>query len=609
MKKISILLTLFMLITASSCKKYLQPLLDDQLTLDQVFQDRNQSDMYLATIYDYMPDNLFILFTNCDDPMVFASDDGKIQFTTTEAAKLTAGNWSPSDQPISYYWTRFYQGIRAASIYIDKIPSNTQYSASEIPNLVAQARALRAYYYFALMKLYGPVIILPDYISTSVSASDLQLKRNTYDECVNYIVSELDAAAPNLPVTTPVTNDVGHVTSIFALALKERVLLYAASPLNNGNPDYAGFVNSDGQPLFNTTYDAAKWKKASDAGKALITLARANGLNLYRENTAGVYDPRKSYSNVFAIRYNSEIIFSRPPTSNSAQSIGIEQYSTPRQFNGLNSASVTQELVDAFRTTNGKTIDDPTSGYVETGFSAAADASTAAGTWNMYRNREPRFYDIVTFNNSQWRAYGTTVNTKVEYFNKGKSGKSGAGTSFSVTGYTLRKYLGVSSDDPLTVGTTIDVKNNKYSTTKNAIVFRLGEFYLDYAEALNESSPGDPDILTYLNLIRDRGGIPVLTGVFSQDVMRTLIRQERRVELAFEGGHRYFDTRRWKIATTTLGGPKTGMNVDAGATATDPAFYTRTTFETRIFTNKYYLWPIPSGEIYKDINLVQNPGW
>lgn len=608
MKKLLILLPIFILFTITGCKKYLQPLLDDQLTLDQVFQDRNQSDMYLASIYDYIPDNLFFMYTNTDNPVFFATDDAKITYTTTESAKINAGSWSPSETGVSFYWTRYYQGIRAASIYIDKIPSNTQYSSTEIPNLVAQAKTLRAYYYFLLLRLYGPVVILDKAASTSVSASDLQYPRSPFDSCVNYIVSELDAATPDLPITTSVTNDIGHVTQLFAMALKERVLLYAASPLFNGNSDYSTFVNADKTPFF-SAYDASKWKRASDAGKGLITLARANGLNLYRENTAGVYDPRKSYENTFTIRYNSEIIFSRPPSSSSSGSTGIEQFGTPRQFNGGNNLCVTQELVDAFRTTNGKTIDDINSGYVETGFSTANDATTVSGTWNMYRNREPRFYAMITFNNSQWRAYGTTVNSKVELFYKGKSGKSGGGTAFSPTGYLLRKYIGVSSDDPLTVGTTIDVKNSKYSTTKNGIVFRLGEFYLDYAEALNESTPGDPDILTYLNLIRDRGGIPILAGSYTQDAMRILIRQERRIELALEAGNRYYDTRRWKIAMTALGGPKTGMNVDAGATATDPAFYQRTTFETRVFQLKNYLWPIPLNETYKDAKLVQNPGW
>jgi hypothetical protein len=253
---------------------------------------------------------------------------------------------------------------------------------------------------------------------------------------------------------------------------------------------------------------------------------------------------------------------------------------------------VTQEMVDAYFMNNGLSITDAGSGYVENGFSSSDGKYTKAGISNMYTNREPRFYVGVTYNGSTWLNTSTSSGTIItQTYYTGNSGKKVGGNDYSPTGYIIRKNI-----------------TDGYSNNRAWVLLRLANIYLDYAEALNESSPGNADIAKYVNLIRERAGIPDLPAGLSQAQMRTAIHKERRVELSFENV-RYFDARRWKIAEQTDGGPFYGMNINAGNSVQDPAFYVRTVFENRVFQKKNYLWPIPQQELDVDKNLVQNTGW
>lgn len=189
-------------------------------------------------------------------------------------------------------------------------------------------------------------------------------------------------------------------------------------------------------------------------------------------------------------------------------------------------------------------------------------------------------------------AYAQTA----ELFFNGNTGKRDGTRNYSRTGYILRKFSNPAAD----------VKNNKMPD-RSMVLFRLGEIYLNYAEALNESNPGNSDILLYVNKIRERAGVPkygtdegdIFLKSTDREVIRELIRAERRVELAFEN-HRYFDCKRWKISTQTDNGKFWGMDVDKAR----PEFNTRTVFEERVFEPKHYLWPIPQSEIYKNKMLV-----
>jgi hypothetical protein len=240
---------------------------------------------------------------------------------------------------------------------------------------------------------------------------------------------------------------------------------------------------------------------------------------------------------------------------------------------------------------------------VDTGFAPKAKTGFyAAGTSNMYVNREPRFYTNVTFNGSNIPFVPKTGQTRVEFWPTGNSGNAnGSQTMYPKTGYLVRKNTNVSRN----------LQSNAGNIVRPAMYLRLAELYLNYAEALNESDPGNADILTYLNAIRLRGGIPALTGSIDQVTMRGLIQRERCIELAYEG-HRFYDLRRWKIATEPegrQGGDFFGMNVFTGAGLSDPAFYVRTRTSTRVWYDRYYLLPIPQSEVQKNLKMVQTFGY
>jgi hypothetical protein len=257
---------------------------------------------------------------------------------------------------------------------------------------------------------------------------------------------------------------------------------------------------------------------------------------------------------------------------------------------------------------NGRPIDDPASGYVEDGFSAADDVRntkwdevqsagkvTLTGTYNMYCNREPRFYISVMFNEEWHRRENRKTNFLLNQADGGPTWDA------PQNGYLVRKKVHPDYDP-----------RNGTNPYRPGILYRLGEAYLNYAEALNETEPGHPDILTYLNLVRERAGIPVLAADPGQDAMREIIRRERRVELNCEG-IRYSDIRRWKIGEDVLNEDFAGMNFFGTENSDDPnnpnAFYKRTVYQKRFFTKKNYWFPVPQSEIDKNPNLVQNPFW
>ncbi len=582
-----------------SCRKnFLDQVPDDRINIDGVFQSKKETEKYLANVYGYIRDEYYQMWDYGESsPWLGCSDEGDMTWARGNGTPsgyntyfMNIGAWTPSSD---FYnnWSWYYRGVRSATYFLQRVDECTEMvndptvGPEGVKIYKAEARFLRAWFYFNLVKQYGPVILLNEneVVAPDVPLSDLQLPRNSFDECVTFITTELDKALADLPLTITNTNFYGRPTKGAALAVKARLLLYAASPLFNGNIDYAGMKNADGKQLISQTNDANKWKKAADAAKAVIDL---NQYSLYNSDP----NPLRNFQQVFTNMWNSEVIFVRPNGDYGEW----DYHCAPRQASGWNGVAATQQIVDAFHMANGMQINEPGSGYVETGFSAAPGTYTTAGTWNMYTNREARFYASIIYNGAYW--VNTSLNIKVELYNSGASGKAGS-YDYSRTGYLVGKLIHPNTNI-----------NQGQFPKRHYILCRLGEIYLDYAEALNEYSPGHADILTYVNYIRQRAGIPALPGGLSQAEMRERIRRERQVELAFEG-HRYFDTRRWKIAEQTDGGQFWGMNVDKGTSFTDASFYTRTVFETRLFQKKHYLFPIPQSEIDKDRALVQNSGW
>jgi len=597
------LLLLFALISNGCKDSFFDQVPDDRLSEADLFQKKKDAEAVLYRVYAFtgIAEDFDVWSSS---PWLGLSDEADMTWQRDgwETYKMNMGIWDASANNFFSKWADFYKGIRLATYFLGRIDECTELTANEITSYKAEARFLRAYYYFALLRQYGPVVLLRDeIIPLDATEADLQLSRTPFDESVSWVVSELDAVTNDLPLNITDINFYGKPTKGAALAVKAKLLLYAASPLFNGNPDFSSFTNKDGTQLMSTTQSSEKWKDAAAAAKAVIDL---NNYTLYKKNDAqGNYDPYASYRDLFLDDWNSEVIWARY-TNTYDKPTNFPRLCGPRQAGASNGIAATQQIVDAYFMANGKLKDEEGSGYVETGFSTTAGKYTSEQTYNMYTNREPRFYVSISYNGSYWINPNTSKgNFKIQYYNKGLDGKTGS-YNYPQSGYCIRKFCDPNQNDLTEV-------YPKHHLT----LFRLGEVYLDYIEALNEYEPGNPDILKYLNLIRERAGIPqygagvdALPVPLGQVEVREKIHAERRVELAFEST-RYFDTRRWKIAEETDGGPFWGMNMDAGTSLTDPAFYQRTIFETRIFEKKHYLFPIPKLEIEKDPNLVQNPGW
>ena len=602
----------------TSCVDYLDKESDTELTLPMVFEDKTRIEGWLANVYSHVPDPYWGYARKLGWDIL--SDD----MTASERWRqwdwkvipMLLGEWTPSTDWDGNYWARLPQLIREANIFIENVhPLPEQgISATEVTYMKAEMRFMIAYYYYLLSNTYGPVPFKPNYIApTDFNLADLMEGQRPYYEVVDWVDKELQEVAKILPPKYTEARKYGRATSIMCLAVRARMLLFAASPLVNGNPDYANHKNKDGENLFSTTEDKSKWAYAAQACKELIDAAEAAGHKLYTENNPdGTIDPFMSYQNLFLTRYdegNTEILFARPGGSEYGE---YEKHATPAASGGSGGLGVTQSLVDAFFTENGLPINDD-SEYVESGFSGSDEtrdntvwdtevnggAITKSGTYNMYCHREPRFYITVSYNNS----YFTQEKRLFNFFNGSKDNPHTHDAPQN--GYLIRKKI---SPD-------LNVKQGTYKY-RPGIVYRLGEAYLNYAEALNESDPGNGDILVYLNKIRERAGIRQYTtgatdenyihvDLNDQAEMRKLIRAERRVELSCEG-IRYDDLRRWKEAENVLNGDFYGMNFSG---RDDSSFYVRTPYLKRVYKKAYYWFPIHQSEIDKNDKLVQSPYW
>lgn len=582
-------------------KDYFNTQPDNLLSRDEIFNNRENTERWWAGLFSNIPDMWTQPYSGYDYSIT--SDELDASHHTNPGVNSGAmGSFSVGS---------YYESIRLASVFLQLVDGNEEIRALDngqkiIQHYKGEARFLRAYYYWLMMKNVGPVPIMP--LEPLGPDGDFQIPRSTWDECVEFVLSEIELAKQNLPAdyyldgTTIVDGTkVGRINKIIATAVQSEILLYHASPLYNGNTEMADFQNLDGTQLISQTYDPNRWKRAADAAKKAIDLAVSNGKSLYR-----VKDPDSfraaflSVKNLFWDGWATEGIWLRPASS----SWSWQTRTAPRSTagNSWNYLAVVQELVDDFRMADGSSIEESTS-YHEDTYTDTATPYYVEGTNSMYINRAPRFYAYVTFNGAvnPGRSAAGVHNSRVEFFNTGTSGKAGAPRDWPTTGYTARKNIHPSYSHVPAV-----------NVSRPTMIIRLAELYLNYAEALNEAEPGHPDILKYLNKVRSRAGIPNLEPGLSQNELRKEIRLERRLELSFEGD-RYFDVRRWKIPDlpeSHQGGAFHGMNMDAGTYLSDPAFHQRTIRFTRaLWERRFYFKPISQREIDRNHVLVQPPGY
>lgn len=600
-----------------SCKKgFLDQIPDDVLKEEDIFKSLANTRGYLAQVYTNMPDDFSSRFapSNYAGPWTGASDEAN--YMSLDWVMSNFLNTSTWDNGIGgTYWSNWYKPVRTATDFINKIDGANPKEVDALTrgHYKAEARAMRALFYFWMMRLYGPVIILQDQVPVNGSGDEIFFKRNTFDDCVNYVADQLDSAyaeikqsvigsqqAADQPLSYSNIKEWGRITTGVCKAYKFQLLMLAASPLFNGNKELASLKNKDGEQLINQTYDPNKWVRAINAAKDFLNEFDNKTYKLYRESDSDPFVAAyKSCKNVIIKdNWDNEWIFGKAMASTGDYTYDI----TPKLVGYDNSVSkgagflsVNQAMVDAYNMKNGLPITNPNSGYIASGFSdykSPYDVK-ARSTFNQWANREARFYVGITYNRSYWQNQSGPTEVIPVFEKSGNSGKSQSNWDVTSTGYIVRKQLASSGN------------------SRGWVHLRLAQIYLDYAEALNEAEPGNSDILKYVNIIRERAGIPqygagenAIPIPSGQAAVREAIRHERMVEFAFENV-RYFDVRRWKIAAQTLGADVYGMNVYGDG----DAFYQKTLVQKRRFLPRDYLWPIPNAEILKDQYLVQNPGW
>lgn len=620
----------------TSCNDFLDKEADDQVTLESIFNDKNKTTEWLAGLYSAIPDPLIHYTRNWS--CIPISDDAQIAIamaaygdTWDYSIVNNQGGMNPTLKDPYKIWESYYQKIRESHLFLENakaLPSQGL-TTSDVQQMKMEARFIIAYCYTKLLELYGPVPYVDRLFGSDESAENMHLSRMPYDDLVSLLDQELKTLADFFPAsyTNPGTM-FGHTSKGACLALRARLLLYAASPLFNGNSDYADVENKDGTRLFSQTKDVEKWKKAADATRELLDLAETGRYALYKEYYSnGNIDPFLSFQNLFlkSGSENKEIIFGTSYKSYQ----WYNRIGNPRGFAGNSGYyGLTQGLIDAFHMKNGSVpivgynddyspIINPASGYAEKNFTTAdikydntsynlnsgyLDNSKPgvvieAGTFEMYANREPRFYVTLWHDNQYIPLGGRKSNFK-------SGGLDGGPTHDSPqSGYLLRKGVNPETDP----------QKNVYQV-QPGILFRLAEFYLNYSEALNEYNyeSNKNEIVKYLNLVRERAGIPTygsgtnqIAIPENQEEMRNAIYRERRVEFAAEGDVRYNDIRRLKLAEDIFKMPIMGMD----RTAKDNSFYKRTVYMNRKFEKKNYLRPIYQDHLDNNPNLVQNKFW
>lgn len=615
----------------TACKKGFLDIIPDNLpTLDHAFANRQEAEKFLFTCYAYLPRE-----GNPDmNPGFNAGDEAWTYWPMYEdffnlgPYNIARGTQSSAD-PYMNYWDGYdgrplWQGIRNCNIFLENVDKVIDLQPYEKERWIAEVKFLKAYFHWYLFRMYGPIPIVDKNLPTTATPEEVRIFRQPVDSVVNYIANLLDEAAAGentgLPLSiTSSTIELGRVTKVAALAIKARVLVTAASPLFNGNNDFSGMKNKNGQVLFNPQYDATKWIRAKDACKKAIDLANAAGVRLYHFTSPltavdHATQIEMNIRNAVCEKWNSELIFGL--TSDGDPTYWLQTFACPQldpeEFN-LNlkgKLAPPLKIAEMFYTKNGVPIEeDKTWDYgnrYKLRMVTAKDTGMQEGykTVGLHFEREPRFYADLAFDGSKWfmKNENYNIQSKADQY----SGKKQI-RLYSVTGYYTKKVVSWNLNF-----TATSLKTESYPWP----VMRLSDLYLLYAEALNETG-ASTEALPYLNQIRERAGLPSIETSWSTYStnpskytsvagLRNIIRQERGIEMAFEAS-RFWDLRRWKTAPQVLNGPIYGWDIQQSTYEG----YNRKVFiyNTQFVAPRDYFWPIKEYDLQINTNLQQNPGW
>lgn len=669
MKKKHILMSIVLgtTFTLNSCSDFLNVEKDikDRMTLEEVFAKEDYTEQWLANAYNYLSNENADLGINGEWPFSFSDDMYNPTYKSFKEVTYNQETWQTS-------WRKCYMGIRQASIFIQNVHLCKDLTDEEQLDYKAQARFVRAFYYWKLVQKYGPIPIMPeegqDYTD---SYQTLSIPRSTYDECVEYISAEMATAARDLPLKRELLS-IARPTRGAALSVRAKALLFAASPLMNGNHDnYATqLVDKEGKQLLSTDYDESKWARAAAAAKDVIDLGvyklyvaytRETGDKAYpatikpfddgqfsRKNWPDGYadiDPFESYRSIFngelGATENPELIFTRGQNQGNYGVNFMVLNQLPLKAKGYNQTCLTQKQCDAFYMNDGtncpgkdREIGRGDGSQRKSGF--VTDKDIAEGRYKplikdvslQYADREPRFYASVAYNGTVWNLLNATLAEdqgpyECWYYRGGAEGQDNS-NNWLRTGIGVMKFVRPTdtNDDRNCEG------GNSHITKKVDPAIRYAEILLIYAEALNELT-GAYQVQSWdgtkthniardvnelkkgIQPIRIRAGIPDYESSIyeNKEMFRETLKRERQIELMGEG-HRYFDLRRWKDAAVEEMLPIYGCNTLMTKSERDQ-FHSPVEISDILtcFAEKTYFWPIHRDELLRNTRLTQNPGW
>jgi hypothetical protein len=621
---------------------YLDVVPDNVATLDYAFRNRNEAEKYLYTCYSYRPP----LGDVYNDPAMLGGDEswqwypvGGIWPTYT-GAYIGRGSQTVND-PYLNYWSgenggnALWTGIRDCNIFLENIDKVLDIESYEKRRWIAEVKFLKAYYHYFLFKCYGPIPVADVSLPISADVDEVRVYREPVDRVVEYISNLILEAVEDLPNADGVLEgtEAGRVDKLAAMSIRAELLLFAASPLFNGNTDYSRIIDNRGEQLFNQTYDAEKWKVAADACKEAIDLCHAQRKELY-----DLVDPlvtaapeplqvQTTYRQAVTERWNKELIWGG--TTNDCYVLSHASHPRLMRLSNLHFPTSqwapTLKTAEFYYSSNGVPIEEDREWQQEGWYSRRYEVREAPSsgvpeiyyvkegqrTVNLHYNREPRFYASIGFDRGIYYGsgyYDFPNNVKhCEWINMEYSGYQG-GAPYSITGYASKKTHSFKC---------VTETNNWSSEYFPFPIMRLANLYLMYAEALNEFSGPGAEVYEYIDRVRARVGLKGVVESWAnysnspskpstKDGLREIIHRERTVELALEG-KRFWDLRRWKKISELNEQPR-GWNI-MGETRED--FYrvvevARTPVK---FTVKDYFWPIKESDMIVNKNLVQNYGW
>ena len=645
-KSISLLIFLFF-----SCEKdYLDVVPDNVATIDLAFNTRSTAENFLSTCYTYIPEHAnveqnFSLLAG-DEIWYYAENDF---YMNNETSFRLAKGMQNSADPYLNYWEggrgaphSLFNALRDCNIFLENLVEVPGLEEDERLKWLDEVKVLKAFYHFWLMQMYGPIPIIDENLPVGASPDETNVKRESIDDVVAYLVELLDEVieANNLPgIINYIYTDMGRITMPVAKALKAKILVLSASPIFNGNTDFSELTDNLGNKLVNQTYDPQKWVLARDALFEAIESAHLNGHQLYEFNQpipiiGGINEQITTELSLRAAitePFNTEIIWAFSPEWTG----DLQMWCQPRwtaDHSALfgytkKSHAPTINMVETFYTNNGVPIDEDTTWDYGNRYEVIQTPIFDSDNTNfhefyieddyytakLHTYREPRFYSSIGFDGGKWFSLETENINFIPHLNA-KSGAASGKQGFeiySITGFFTKKLVHYENIISLQ-GSTI----KGYSFP----IIRLSDLYLMYSEALNETKAApDNEVYEHIQMVRSRAGLDIDGDILNtwqmyssnpskpmtKDGMRKIIQQERMIELALEG-HRYWDLRRWKLATEYFNKPIQGWNIFRPDV---DGFYEVENIFYKNYSTKDYLWPISQNELLRNPNLTQNPGW